>query len=54
VTLSGTLPGGSVFVRLPAFIDIGVSSVQGGTYNASAHAVTVPAGTTSISVTLNS
>ena len=54
VTLSGTLPGGSTLIRLPAFIDSGVASVQGGTYNASTHAVTVTAGTTSISVTLNS
>lgn len=54
VTLSGTLPGGSALVRLPAFNDIGVSSVQGGTYNASTHAVTVTAGTTSIAITLNS
>lgn len=54
VTLSGTLPGGPVLVRLPAFIDSGVSAVQGGTYDASTHAVTVTAGTTSISITLNS
>lgn len=54
VTLSGTLPNGSILVRLPAFNDIGVSQVQGGTFNSSTHAVTVTPGTTSVTVTLNS
>ncbi|HLI71455.1 MAG TPA: cellulose-binding domain-containing protein [Ktedonobacteraceae bacterium] len=54
VTLSGTLPNGSIQIRLPAFNDIGVSQVQGGIYNASAHAVTVTPGTTTITVTLDS
>jgi hypothetical protein len=54
VTLSGTAPGGTISIGLPAFISSGVAQVQGGTYNSSDHTVTVTPGTTSIVVTLNS
>ncbi|MFL6073773.1 MAG: hypothetical protein ACJ73S_10295, partial [Mycobacteriales bacterium] len=54
VTLSGSLPGGAVLVQLPAFASIGVASVQGGTYDAGTHTVTVTPGTTTVTITLNS
>jgi hypothetical protein len=54
VNLSGTLPGGAVFIQLPVFLSVGVTSVSGGSYNASTHTVTANAGATSIAITLAS
>jgi hypothetical protein len=52
VSLSGTLPSGSVQIQLPIFTSVGVTSVTGGTYDSAAHSVTVTPGTTTISITL--
>jgi hypothetical protein len=54
VTLTGTPPGGGVFIQLPIFLTVGVSSVTGGTYNATTHTVTANSGTTTITITLAS
>ncbi|MBR7835717.1 RICIN domain-containing protein [Actinospica durhamensis] len=54
VTLSGTLPGGSIAVQLPIFNSVAVSSVTGGTYDSTAHSVTVNSGTTTVTITLAS
>jgi hypothetical protein len=53
-SLSGAWPGGTVLLQLPSFATSGVSNVQGGTYDASTHTVTVTAGATQVIVTLNS
>jgi hypothetical protein len=54
VSLSGTLPGGSVLIQLPIFATVGVSSVAGGSYNSSIHTVTANAGATTVTITLAS
>ncbi|HTJ70964.1 MAG TPA: RICIN domain-containing protein [Actinospica sp.] len=54
VTLSGTLPGGAIAIQLPIFNSVAVSSVSGGTYDSTAHSVTVTPGTTTITITLAS
>jgi len=53
VSLSGSVPGG-VQIQLPIFLTVGVSSVSGGSYNATTHTVTADSGATSIAVTLAS
>jgi hypothetical protein len=54
VTLTGTPPGGPVFIQLPVFLTTGVSSVSGGSYNATTHTVTATSGATQITITLAS
>jgi hypothetical protein len=54
VNLSGTLPGGQVLVQLPIFSTVGVTSVTGGTYNATTHTVTATSGATQVVITLAS
>ncbi len=54
VNLSGSLPGGTVLIQLPIFNSVGVSSVSGGTYNASMHTVTAASGATQVVITLAS
>jgi hypothetical protein len=54
VSLSGTLPGGTVSIQLPIFLSVGVNSVTGGTYDSATHSVTVTGGATSIAITLAS
>jgi hypothetical protein len=50
VSLSGSLPGGTVNIQLPAFLTVGVSSVSGGTYNFSTHTVVASANTVTINL----
>ena len=53
VTLSGTLPGGPVFIQLPVFATSTVTSVSGGTLDAASRTVTANSGATQIVITLN-
>jgi hypothetical protein len=53
VNLTGTLPGGPVFVQLPVFASSTVVSVTGGSFNAATQTVTVNAGATQAVITLN-
>jgi hypothetical protein len=53
VRLTGTLPG-AVQIQLPIFLTVGVTSVSGGTYNSSAHTVSVNSGTTTVTINLAS
>jgi hypothetical protein len=53
-SLSGSWPAGAVLLQLPAFRSSGVSSVQGGTYDATTNTVTVTPGTSQVVVTLDS
>ena len=53
VNLSGSLPGGPVFVQLPVFASTTVVSVSGGTFNAGTRTVTVNPGGTNVVITLN-
>jgi hypothetical protein len=53
VTLSGSWPVGAVLIQLPSFRSAGVSSVQGGTYDATTGTVTVTLGATQIVITLD-
>lgn len=53
VNLTGTLPGGAVFVQLPVFASSTVVSVTGGSFNATTRTVTVNAGATQAVITLN-
>ncbi|SMD25271.1 hypothetical protein [Kibdelosporangium aridum] len=53
VSLTGTLPGGPVFLQLPVFASSTVTSVAGGTYNSSSRTVTVTPGSSQITITLN-
>jgi hypothetical protein len=54
VSLSGTVPNGSVQIQLPIFNTVGVTAVSGGTYDSTAKSVTVTPGTTTITITLAS
>ena len=54
VSLSGTLPGGTIAIQLPVFNSVAVSSVSGGTYDSTAHSVTVTPGATTVTITLAS
>ena len=45
MTLSGSVPGG-VQIQLPIFLSVGVSSVSGGSYDATTHTVTATSGAT--------
>jgi hypothetical protein len=54
VSLTGTLPGGPVYIQLPVFASAGVTSVTGGTYNSTTQTVTINSGITSVSITLGS
>jgi hypothetical protein len=54
VTFSGTLPGGAIAIQLPIFNSVAVNSVNGGTYDSTAHSVTVTPGTTTVTITLAS
>ena len=51
-SLSGTWPRGAVLLQLPSFRSAGVSSVQGGTYDAATSTVTVASGASQVVVTL--
>ena len=53
VNLTGTLPGGPVFVQLPVFASSTVGSVTGGSFDAATRTVTVNAGATQAVITLN-
>lgn len=53
LSLTGTLPGGPVFVQLPVFASSTVVSVTGGSFNAATQTVTVNAGATQAVITLN-
>jgi len=53
VSLTGTLPGGPVFVQLPVFASSSVVSVTGGSFDAATRTVTVSAGATQAVITLN-
>jgi hypothetical protein len=53
VNVSGTAPGG-LQIQLPIFLRVGVSSVAGGTYNATTHTVTSTSGATTVTITLAS
>jgi hypothetical protein len=44
VVLAGQLPGNDVRIQLPVFADAGVLRVQGGTYDAATHTVTLRGG----------
>jgi hypothetical protein len=54
VNLSGTLPGGSVFVQLPIFATVAVTGVTGGSYDSTTHTVTAAPGATQVVITLAS
>jgi hypothetical protein len=54
VTLTGTPPGGPVYIQLPVFLTTGVTAVSGGSYDSASHTVTAAAGTTQIVITLAS
>jgi hypothetical protein len=54
VTISGSPPGGPVYIQLPVFLGTGVSSVTGGSYDATTHTVTATSGATQITITLAS
>jgi hypothetical protein len=53
VNLSGTLPGGPVFVQLPVFATSTVVSVSGGSFNATTRTVTANPGATQVIITLS-
>jgi hypothetical protein len=50
VTLSGSLPGGPVYIQLPVFLSTGVTAVSGGSYNAGTHTVTASSNTVTITL----
>ena len=53
VTLCGVLPGGAIYVQLPIFDSVGVTSVTaGGTYDSSTKTVTVTPGATMVVIQL--
>ncbi|WP_377273105.1 RICIN domain-containing protein [Peterkaempfera sp. SMS 1(5)a] len=54
VSLSGTLPGGTVAIQLPIFNSVAVSSVSGGSYDSTTHTVTANSGATTVTITLAS
>jgi len=54
VSITGTPPGGPVYIQLPVFLSTGVNSVSGGSYNSATHTVTAASGTTQIVITLAS
>jgi hypothetical protein len=54
VTLCGSLPAGAIYVQLPIFNSVGVSSVtSGGSYDSSTHTVTVTPGSTTVVIQLS-
>ena len=54
VNLSGSLPGGAVYIQLPIFSSVGVSGVTGGSYDSASHTVTANSGATTVTITLAS
>lgn len=52
VTLSGSLPGGAVYIQLPIFSSVAVSGVTGGGYDSATHTVTANPGATTVTITL--
>jgi hypothetical protein len=54
VSLTGTVPTGTVAIQLPVFNSVGVTSVTGGTYNSSTQTVTAATGASIIAITLAS
>ena len=50
VSLSGSTPGGPVYVQLPVFLSVGVTAVSGGSYNAGTHTVTATSNTVTITL----
>lgn len=50
VSLTGSLPGGAVNIQLPIFATVGVSSVNGGTYNAATRTVVANSNTVTINL----
>ena len=51
VSLSGSLPGGTVSIQLPVFFTAGVASVSGGSYDSGTHTVTASSNTVTINLT---
>jgi hypothetical protein len=51
-TLCGAVPNGAITVDLPTFASAGVASVSGGSYDGTAHAVTITPGTKTAIITL--
>ena len=54
VSLTGTVPAGTVAIQLPIFTSVGVTSVTGGTYNSSTSTVTAATGASTVPITLAS
>lgn len=54
VSITGTPPGGPVYVQLPVFLSTGVNSVSGGSYTSATHTVTGASGAAQIVITLAS
>ena len=54
VTITGTPPGGGVFIQLPVFLSVGVTAVTGGSYDSTSHTVTAATGATTVTITLAS
>jgi hypothetical protein len=54
VNITGTAPGGAVYIQLPVFLTVGVTAVTGGSYNSTTHTVTATSGATQVSITLAS
>jgi hypothetical protein len=52
VSLTGSWPGGAVYVQLPSLRSAGVAGVQGGTFDATTNTVTVTPSTTQVVITL--
>jgi hypothetical protein len=50
VSLSGSTPGGLVYIQLPVFLNVGVTAVNGGSYNAGTHTVTATSNTVTITL----
>jgi hypothetical protein len=53
-SITGTPPGGPVYVQLPVFLSTGVNSVSGGSYNSATHTVTGASGAAQVVITLAS
>jgi Ricin-type beta-trefoil lectin domain len=54
VSITGTPPGGPVYIQLPIFLATGVSAVSGGSYDSATHTVTAAPGAGQITITLTS
>jgi hypothetical protein len=54
ITITGTPPGGPVYIQPPILLTTGVNTVTGGTYDPTTHTVTANTGATTITITLAS